>query len=77
MRGKTGRRPVAEGADRAKEGGSRGDLQGGPGLEKFARLVFLVYKMFIIRAYIRAEEPRTREMFEGTLDLFTRGLFLP
>jgi len=35
----------------------------------------MIYKMFIIRMYIRAEDNALHEMFEDTVDLCTRGLF--
>lgn len=38
--------------------------------------IFSIYKMFIIRMYIRPEGKHMRKLFEETLDLLTRGLFL-
>ncbi len=44
-------------------------------LSTLPQLIFSIYKMFIIRMYIRAEGRAMQRMFEETLDLFTRGLF--
>lgn len=37
--------------------------------------IFSIYKMFIIRMYIRPEGRQMRKIFDETLDLLTRGLF--
>lgn len=42
---------------------------------RISDVVFMIYKMFIIRMYIRAEDKALQEMFEDTVDLCTRGLF--
>jgi AcrR family transcriptional regulator len=43
--------------------------------DRISDVVFMIYKMFIIRMYIRAEDNALHEMFEDTVDLCTRGLF--
>ncbi len=40
-----------------------------------SKAIFSIYKMFIIRMYIRSEANQVRTMFEQTLDLITQGLF--
>lgn len=42
---------------------------------RISEVIFMIYKMFIIRMYIRAEDERLQAMFEDTVDLCTRGLF--
>ena len=42
-----------------------------------AETMFGIYKMLIIRAYIRDEEQLLEQMFEQALDLMTHGLLLP
>ena len=44
--------------------------------ERLSEVIFMVYKMFVIRMYIKTEEKQIHEMFEDTVDLFTLGLFL-
>jgi AcrR family transcriptional regulator len=46
--------------------------------EKVSAVIFSIYKMFIIRTYICNDTDREtiRGMFDDTLDLATRGLFL-
>ena len=44
--------------------------------ERISEVIFMVYKMFIIRMYIKTEKQQIHEMFEDTMDLFTLGLFL-
>jgi AcrR family transcriptional regulator len=44
--------------------------------ERISEVIFMVYKMFIIRMYIKTEKQQIHEMFEDTVDLFTLGLFL-
>jgi len=39
------------------------------------KAIFSIYKMFIIRMYIRPEGRQMRKIFDETLDLLTRGLF--
>lgn len=40
-----------------------------------SRALFSIYKLLIIRTYIKSEGPKMRRVFDGTLDLITRGLF--
>ena len=42
-----------------------------------AETIFGIYKMLIIRAYIRNEEQRLEQMFEQALELMTHGLLEP
>ena len=44
--------------------------------ERISEVIFMVYKMFIIRMYIKTEKQQIHEMFEDTMDLFSLGLFL-
>lgn len=44
--------------------------------ERISEMIFMVYKMFIIRMYIKTEEKQIHEMFEDTVDLFSLGLFM-
>ena len=44
--------------------------------ERLSEVIFMVYKMFVIRMYIKTEGKQIHEMFEDTVDLFTLGLFL-
>ena len=44
--------------------------------ERISEVIFMVYKMFIIRMYIKTEKQQIHEMFEDTVDLFSLGLFL-
>ena len=43
--------------------------------DRVSEVVFMVYKMFIIRMYIKTEDKLIHEMFEDTVDLFAHGLF--
>ncbi|MGM0404308.1 MAG: TetR/AcrR family transcriptional regulator [Thermodesulfobacteriota bacterium] len=43
--------------------------------DRISEVIFMIYKMFIIRMYIRTEDDRLHAMFEDTVDLCTRGLF--
>lgn len=43
--------------------------------DRISEVIFMIYKMFIIRMYIRAEDNALHDMFEDTVDLCTRGLF--
>jgi AcrR family transcriptional regulator len=45
-------------------------------LRTLPQLIFSIYKMFIIRMYIRAEGRAMQRMFEETLDMITKGLFM-
>lgn len=44
--------------------------------DKSAEAIFLIYKMFVIRTYIRSRDTYMREMFDDTLSLITHGLFI-
>lgn len=44
-------------------------------ISAMSKAIFSIYKMFIIRMYIRSEEKQVRSMFEQTLELITQGLF--
>ncbi|MCX8123821.1 MAG: TetR/AcrR family transcriptional regulator [Spirochaetes bacterium] len=44
-------------------------------ISAMSKAIFSIYKMFIIRMYIRSEAKEVRKMFEQTLDLITQGLF--
>jgi len=44
--------------------------------DRVSEVVFMVYKMFIIRMYIKTEDKLIHEMFEDTVDLFAHGLFI-
>ncbi len=47
-------------------------------VEKISTVIFSIYKMFIIRTYIQeeAEKETVRELFDETIDLATKGLFI-
>jgi AcrR family transcriptional regulator len=44
-------------------------------IERISEAIFMIYKMFIIRMYIKTDDRVFHEMFEDTVDLCTRGLF--
>lgn len=44
-------------------------------LETVPEVLFSVYKMIIIRMYIRSGDPVHQSQFEQTIDLITRGIF--
>ncbi len=44
--------------------------------DRVAEVIFMVYKMFIIRMYIKTEDVRIQKMFEDTVELITHGLFV-
>jgi AcrR family transcriptional regulator len=44
--------------------------------DRAAEVFFSIYKMFIIRAYIKAEDQQIQQMFQDTVELLTQGLFL-
>ncbi|HXK66260.1 MAG TPA: hypothetical protein PK348_08345, partial [Spirochaetota bacterium] len=44
-------------------------------ISAMSKAIFSIYKMFVIRMYIRSEEKDVRSMFEQTLELITQGLF--
>jgi AcrR family transcriptional regulator len=43
--------------------------------ESASRALFSIYKLLIIRTYIKSEGSKMKRVFDGTLDLITRGLF--
>lgn len=43
--------------------------------DKVSEIIFSIYKMFIIRAYIVEEKKEIQQMFEETIDLISAGLF--
>ena len=45
-------------------------------LESAPEVLFSVYKMIIIRMYIKTGDPSLEERFDQTIDLLTRGLFV-
>lgn len=45
--------------------------------DRNAEVIFMIYKMFVIRTYIKSREPFMREMFDETVALLTHGLFSP
>jgi AcrR family transcriptional regulator len=44
-------------------------------IERISEVIFMIYKMFIIRMYIKTDDRMLHKMFEDTVDLCTRGLF--
>jgi AcrR family transcriptional regulator len=44
-------------------------------MERISEVIFMIYKMFIIRMYIKTDDQIFHKMFEDTVDLCTRGLF--
>lgn len=44
-------------------------------VDKVATVIFSIYKMFIIRTYIKTDEQFLQDLFEDTVDLLTRGLY--
>jgi len=44
--------------------------------DRVSEVVFMIYKMFIIRMYIQTDDPRIRDMFADTVDLFANGLMV-
>lgn len=47
-------------------------------VDKVSNIIFSIYKMFIIRAYIKADVEKNyiQDLFDETMDLTTKGLFL-
>ena len=45
-------------------------------LNKIPEIIFSIYKMFIIRLYIKEEKKEIQQMFEETVELLTTGFFL-
>lgn len=44
-------------------------------IDRISEVIFMIYKMFIIRMYIKTDDRMFHKMFEDTVDLCTRGLF--
>lgn len=44
--------------------------------DRVSEVVFMVYKMFIIRMYIKTEDKLIHKIFEDTVDLLALGLFI-
>lgn len=44
--------------------------------ERMSEALFMIYKMFVIRMYIKTEDKQTREMFIDTVNLLAHGLFI-
>lgn len=44
--------------------------------ERVSEVLFMIYKMFIIRMYIKTEDKKIHDMFVDTVDLFAHGLFV-
>ncbi len=44
---------------------------------QISQVIFLIYKVFIIEAYIRGKEEEYNQMLSETLGLMTQGLFIP
>ncbi len=42
--------------------------------DRVAEVIFMIYKMFIIRMYIKTDDHFVHEMFEDTVALFSQGL---
>jgi AcrR family transcriptional regulator len=57
------RQGIAEGAFRSFD------------VDRISEVIFMIYKMFIIRMYIKSDDQMIHKMFEDTIDLCTRGLF--
>lgn len=45
-------------------------------LDTVPEILFSIYKMFIIRMYLKSGDPMVQEMFAQTVTLMTRGLFM-
>jgi len=45
-------------------------------IDRISEVIFMIYKMFIIRMYIKTDDQHLHKMFEDTIDLCTRGLFI-
>lgn len=45
-------------------------------IDHASEAIFLIYKMFIIRTYIKNQNDLMRQVFAETVALFTRGLYL-
>jgi hypothetical protein len=44
-------------------------------LDAVPEILFSIYKMFIIRMYVRSKDPDIQQMFTQTIELVTQGLF--
>jgi len=44
--------------------------------DRTAEVIFLVYKMFVIRTYIVSQDAFMRDMFDDTVSLLTKGLYV-
>lgn len=44
-------------------------------IDAVSEVLFSIYKMFIIRMYVRFKDPDIQQMFVQTIDLVTQGLF--
>lgn len=44
--------------------------------ERISNIIFMIYKMFIIRTYIQSKDKFIREMFADTVELLAHGLFV-
>jgi AcrR family transcriptional regulator len=44
-------------------------------IDAVSEVLFSIYKMFIIRMYVRFKDPDIQQMFAQTIDLVTQGLF--
>jgi AcrR family transcriptional regulator len=44
--------------------------------DRVSEIIFLVYKVFIIRTYVKTEDQFMQQMFEQTVELLTQGLFM-
>ena len=44
-------------------------------LETVSEIIFSIYKMFIIRMYIKSRDPAPEQMFTQTVELITQGFF--
>ncbi|NOY68783.1 MAG: TetR/AcrR family transcriptional regulator [Deltaproteobacteria bacterium] len=42
---------------------------------RVSEIIFLIYKMFIIRTYVHSKDEFLRDLFDETVSLFTNGLF--
>ena len=44
--------------------------------ERVSEVIFMIYKMFIIRMYIKTEDKLIHDMFLDTVDMLANGLFV-
>jgi AcrR family transcriptional regulator len=44
-------------------------------VDRISEVIFMIYKIFVIRMYIKTDNHTIHKMFEDTIDLCTRGLF--